>query len=79
MTSHLEKFLKSLDPKTRLRLQALILEIHSRKSHPKEAKKLKGWKGDFYRIRIGKIRIIYRVYDNGFIEIWDANFRGNIY
>lgn len=79
MTSHLEKFLKSLDSKTRDRIQALILGLRSGNVHPKGSKKLKGWKGDFYRVRMGKIRVIYHVQQNGFFEIWDVDFRGNIY
>ena len=45
-----------------------------------DIKKLKGeWKG-FYRLRVGKIRIIFSIdVDNKIIKIYDIGSRGNIY
>jgi mRNA interferase RelE/StbE len=41
--------------------------------------KMKGYE-NVYRIRIGKVRIIYRIdFKNKIIEILDANYRGRIY
>jgi len=45
-----------------------------------DVKKLKGeWKG-FLRLRIGKIRVIFKLdTDNKVVEIYKAGFRGKIY
>lgn len=44
----------------------------------KDVKKLKGLGEDTYRLRVGKIRIIYRIVNNG-VEVVDVDYRGNIY
>lgn len=41
-------------------------------------KRLKVWGKDFYRLRLGKIRIIYKLTD-GDVEVIDIDYRGNIY
>lgn len=43
-----------------------------------DIKKLKGSGGNIYRLRMGKIRVIYKVESND-VEIIDIDYRGNIY
>jgi mRNA interferase RelE/StbE len=73
----LEKFPKGI----RKRIEELILIL---KENPLpylkfDLVKMKGYE-NVYRIRIGKVRIIYRIdFKNKIIEILDANYRGRIY
>ncbi|MDP4007910.1 MAG: type II toxin-antitoxin system RelE/ParE family toxin [Candidatus Peregrinibacteria bacterium] len=78
MVDKVRKFFDSLDEKMKKRIHDKLTEI---KAHPFKAsgvKKLQGWGENVYRVRIGKIRVIYKVLEND-IEIVDINFRGNIY
>ena len=77
MTDRIDKFIKSLDKKTRQRLLEKILEIKKSPSIASNVKVLKGFK-NVYRLRMGKIRVIYRVL-GGKIKIIDIDYRGNIY
>lgn len=78
MPDKVTKFINSLDEKTRKRLKAKLFALKNNPTTGKDIKKLKGWGKDTYRLRMGKIRIIYRLYD-GKIEIVDIDYRGNIY
>jgi len=74
---NLEKFPKSI----RQRIEELVLVL---KENPLpylrfDLVKMAGYENT-YRIRIGKIRIIYRIdFKNKIIEILDADYRGRIY
>lgn len=78
MTDRIEKFLGSLDVKTKERLKKLLSKIKRSPYECTDLKKLNGLGGNFYRVRLGKIRIILRI-EKGDIEIMDIDYRGNIY
>lgn len=64
-------------------LRQLIISIEEKSIIPfteLDIKKLKGeWLG-FYRLRIGKVRVIFSVdFDTLDIEIYNIGFRGDIY
>jgi mRNA-degrading endonuclease RelE of RelBE toxin-antitoxin system len=42
-------------------------------------KKLKGYDEPFYRLRIGNIRVIYKLDEANSVEVVDIDYRGNIY
>jgi mRNA interferase RelE/StbE len=73
----LEKFPKSI----RKRIEELVFIL---KENPLpylkfDLVKMKGYE-NVYRIRIGKVRIIYRIdFKNKIIEILNADYRGRIY
>ncbi len=79
-----DKVIKNLEkfPKIhRKRIEELILTL---KENPLpylkfDLVKIKGYE-DTYRIRIGKVRIIYKIdFKNKVIQILDADYRGRIY
>lgn len=78
MTDRIEKFLGSLDVKTKERLKKLLSKIKAAPYECTDLKKLKGLGENFYRVRLGKIRIILRI-EKDDIEIMDIDYRGNIY
>lgn len=73
----LEKFPKGI----RKRIEELILTL---KENPLpylrfDLVKMEGYENT-YRIRIGKVRIIYRIdFKNKIVEIVDSDYRGRIY
>jgi mRNA interferase RelE/StbE len=73
------KFIKSLSAKVREQLKSKLLDLKKNPFGMKGVKKLKSGSGDFYRLRMGKIRIIYRVIGENGVEITDIDYRGNIY
>ncbi|NEO03937.1 MAG: type II toxin-antitoxin system RelE/ParE family toxin [Moorea sp. SIO3I7] len=81
------KFLESADQETtaniRKQLRQLVDAIENKSIIPfndLDIKKMKGnWEG-FYRLRIGKIRVIFTVdLTLADIEIYTIGFRGNVY
>ena len=78
MTDKISKFIDSLDLKTKARLKEKLKQLKQNPFAMTGVKKLVNSGGAAYRLRIGKIRIIY-VVNNGDIEIIDIDFRGNIY
>ena len=76
-----KKFIFSLDQKIRNKIINLI-EILASNPLPFryfDLVKLKGYR-NFYRIRIGKIRIIYEVdFDKRRIIVWGIKYRGKAY
>lgn len=79
MPDKIAKFIKSLDGKTRLRLKRRLLRLKKDPfGYGQDVKKLRSAEGDLYRLRIGKLRIIYRVAERE-VEIMDIDYRGNIY
>lgn len=79
MTDRIQKFINALDAKTRLhlkgRLSALVSDPYLQEQ---DIKKLKGWGKDVFRLRVGKIRVVYRV-DGKQVTILAVDYRGNVY
>jgi len=76
-----EKFLLQINEKTRAKIIEILrtLEINPIPFRQYDVKKLKGFKNRF-RIRKGKIRIVYEVLPEEFkVIVWDINFRGRVY
>ncbi len=81
------KFLQSADSETtaniREKLNQLVSSVENQSIIPfndLDIKKMKGnWEG-YYRLRIGKIRVIFIVdLTSGDIEIYNIGFRGDVY
>ena len=81
------KFLQSADRETtaniRQKLNQLVSSVENQSIIPfndLDIKKMKGnWEG-YYRLRIGKIRVIFMVdLTLGDIEIYNIGFRGDVY
>jgi len=75
-----KKFLKKI---TRQDLVQVIKKIEQLQKNPfdkqLDIKKL-ATKGNSYRLRIGKIRVIYEIdFKKNILYIYDIDFRGNIY
>mgnify|MGYP002630306630 CR=1 FL=1 len=62
----IEKFLRKMDKKKRIPIKSLIGEIMNRRFEGLDNKKLKGF-SDIFRVRKGKIRIIYQKIENKII------------
>lgn len=77
MTTKIDKFINSLDPKTKKRLKEKLKHLKSTSGQMSGIKKLQSTE-NLYRLRLGKIRIIYK-FLSGEIEIIDIDYRGNIY
>jgi len=78
MPDKISKFIASLDKKTKERLKARLIQLRLNPfSNQQDVKKLHGY-GDLYRLRIGKIRIIFSVIEKE-VQIIDIDYRGNIY
>lgn len=78
MPDKITKFIEALNEKIRRQLKAKLLGLKQSPFNAKGVKKLQGWGENAYRLRMGKIRIIYRITAND-IEIIDIDYRGNIY
>lgn len=78
MPDKISKFIDSLDNKTRARLKEKLKQLRLNPFAMPAVKKLVNWSRVTYRLRVGKIRIIY-VVANGNVEIIDIDYRGNIY
>lgn len=78
MPDKITKFIESLDAKTKARLKLRLLELQEKPYYQKHVEKMSDRGPNIYRLRVGKIRIIYSLM-NGQVEIEDIDFRGNIY
>lgn len=79
MTDKNKKFIDSLDEKTRQRLKARMVSLLKNPFQKnQDIKKLKNWGANVYRLRMGKIRIIFQI-TNHKIKILAIDYRGNIY
>ena len=74
---NIRKFIQRLDKKSALRIEKILLDILNLDLSGYKTEKLKGYK-DLYRIRAGKIRIVFRKTKINAIPI-DIDFRGDIY
>lgn len=66
MVDKIQKALNKLIDKERKKIKQILLDLRNHKLTGYDIKKLKG-QDDIYRIRTGKIRIIYKI--NGIEEI----------
>lgn len=74
LTKPVEKFIKKQDKPTQIRVIKAVKELPEG-----DIKKLKGYE-DFYRLRVGDLRIIFEKQDNEYIIILiDIGNRGQIY
>lgn len=78
MPDKITKFVKSLSTKVRAQLKSKLMALKKDPYRMKGVKKMNGWGEDVYRLRTGKIRVIYRVSTDD-VEIIDIDYRGNIY
>lgn len=79
MSDRIQKFIDSLDEKTRARLKQRLVRLREDPlGRSNDVKKLKGFSEDIYRLRVGDIRILYRLLDGG-VEVVDIDYRGNVY
>ncbi len=78
MTDKIDKFLNSLDEKKHQRLKTRLIRIKKDPHGIAGAKKLRGFGSHVYRVRMGKIRVIYQVLADE-VQIIDIDYRGNIY
>ena len=78
MTNRITKFIQKLDEKTKKRLKEKLKALKKSPFNMTGVKKLTDWGPNVYRLRIGKIRIIYKI-NKGNIEVIDIDYRGNIY
>lgn len=76
MTDKVTKFINSLSTKTKSQLKAKLTLLRKDPFNMPGVKKLEG--SDAYRLRMGKIRIIYVIIKSEVIII-DIDYRGNIY
>ena len=79
MPDKITKFVNALDAKMRKRLKERLKSLRENPlARSQDVKKLKGWGKNTYRLRMGDIRIIYRLNDSK-VAIIDIDFRGNVY
>lgn len=78
MPDKITKFLQNLDAKTQEHIKFKLSQLRENPFSMPNVKKIQSGNGDFYRLRIGKIRIIYTLTDMGVIVV-DIDYRGNIY
>jgi mRNA-degrading endonuclease RelE of RelBE toxin-antitoxin system len=79
MPEKILKFIRSLDKKTRERLKNRLEKLkHDPFGEGVDIKKLKGRGANVYRLRFGKIRIVYEIVEKE-VVIVDIDYRGNIY
>jgi len=73
----IEKFLRKLDKKTALIIGELLMRIVKGELKGLDIEKLKGHK-DLYRLRKGKIRIIFQQFNDRHIPVF-IEYRGKVY
>jgi len=69
----LDKFLAKLDSERREKILAILIRIHAGDFQGLNLRKLKAV-GPLYRVRIGRVRIIFEMDTNG-IRLVDIDFR----
>lgn len=76
--NQIEKFLKKLEQKLALQLVEVLQNILILNTKQYDIKKMKGFE-DLYRIRIGKIRVIFRKLDKKSGNPIYIEYRGKVY
>lgn len=74
----IEKFLALLSKKERGVLSGILSDIRSGKLKIYDVKPLKGYKG-FFRLRKGKIRIVFVKTENGSSAVVNIAYRKDVY
>jgi len=77
MVDKIQKALNKLDNKIKKNIKQLLFDLKNSKLKDYDIKKLKGH-DDIYRIRKGKIRIIYKTNNNGEIHLLTIERRSDI-
>lgn len=78
MPDKITKFIQALNAKARKQLKLKLFQLRENPFDMPGVKKMQTSEGIYYRLRMGKIRIIYKVAKAG-VEIIDIDYRGNIY
>jgi len=65
---HIEKFLKKVPEKDRLKINNTAKYIAAGKTEYLNIKKLKGF-DDLYRVKIGRYRVIFKKHRSGIVEV----------
>jgi len=68
MVDKIQKALNKLADKEKKKIKQILLDLKSKKFIGYDIKKLKG-RDDIYRIRKGKVRIIYKINESGEIYL----------
>lgn len=78
MADKIAKFIASLSPKIRQALKDKLLALCTDPYATRNVIKMNGV-SETYRLRIGKIRIVYIIKKDSTVEIIDIDYRGDIY
>ncbi len=75
-----DKFINSLQNSESIKKRLVLLkEFKSNQKLNLDIKSMKGeWK-NYYRLRIGDLRFIFKIIDNKIIFIEEADYRGKVY
>jgi mRNA interferase RelE/StbE len=74
------KFLKRLEKPTTIRIIQAIESIRTSPDNHPNVKKLKGYEGDIYCLRVGGFRILYEIInDKLIIFVFRIGSRGDVY
>ena len=75
-----DKFINSLQNSVSIKKRLVLLkEFKSNQKLNLDIKSMKGeWK-NYYRLRIGDLRFIFKIIDNKIIFIEEADYRGKVY
>lgn len=75
-----KKYLKKLDKKTAMRIVNALEGIRPTPTYHQNVKKMIGYEGEIYRLRVGNLRILYELIDNRLvIFVFRIGSRGDIY
>ncbi len=77
MTDRIKKFIAKLDTKTKEKIAQKTKALVKDPFNQRDIKKISGSK-NFYRLRVGDIRVIYKITKDQ-VKIIDVDYRGNIY
>ncbi len=72
------KFLRKLQPKLRQQLKDVIAQLARNETKGLDISPMSG-KPNWYRCRVGAIRIVYFKNEEGSVVIYKIGFRGDVY